>query len=127
MRNAKEEEKQTALHLCIQCEDNHAIPSEGFPPILALKGTLNTHIEQLLNVCPEYEQPFLTCENLRIQLADYRDLRNDPMNYIYKKIAKLKRKVDVLKEKAKLRFDDSANEIVDTLIEYEQECKKNLD
>ena len=65
-------------------------------------------------------------KKLESSSQELNDLIKDPKNYIFETISKLKRDVDLRKEKLKAKIDEISNKMIEKLNRYQQECYDNI-
>jgi phosphoglycolate phosphatase-like HAD superfamily hydrolase len=73
-----------------------------------------------------YVQTTNQLKSLELQLGKVNDLIKDPKNFIYEEISRLKRDVDLRKEKLKEEIDEICDEMIEKLDKYQQECYENI-
>ena len=66
-------------------------------------------------------------KNLESSSKKLNDLIKDPKNYIFETISKVKRDVDLRREKLKEKIDEISNEMINKLDNYQKECYENID
>jgi chromosome segregation ATPase len=118
---------ETVGFTCRKCAGIlHATPVGGFLHNKALEAIINAKIHKI-QLCDEYDDAYRACKSLNKSISEVSLFRNDPYYFINKIIGDLKRETDILREEHKLKIDERANQIIDELDKYEQECKRNLD
>ena len=120
--------RKRKLFTCSLCEAPHDMTNNK-------KFALNKTIEKLLEIeipkCANFGEIFnKTTEeikNLEFSSQKLNDLIKDPKNFIFETVAKLKRDVDLRREKLKAKIDEISNEMIEKLNKFQDECYENID
>ena len=120
--------RKRKLFTCSLCEAPHDMTNNK-------KFALNKTIEKLLEIeipkCANFGEIFnKTTEeikNLEFSSQKLNDLIKDPKNFIFETVAKLKRDVDLRREKIKEKLDEISNEMINKLDNYQKECYDNIE
>jgi hypothetical protein len=102
--------------------DTHRIPSGGFCENKVLIDILNTQIDKL-RISPLHDEALGVCQRVDKSMEHIRLLQKDPFFYINEKIGQLIKETDIEREMMKLKIDHKAQEIINELTAYENECK----
>jgi hypothetical protein len=114
----------SAEYNCEVCAVIHTAQDGRFPRVLALESMLEVKIQKA-KFCPQYESAIVSCTNFEKTLDEFKLLQSDPAFFINQRIGELKMETDICREEFKMRIDEKANELINQLDEYEQECKKS--
>jgi chromosome segregation ATPase len=117
-----EEEKQFD---CIECDRIHPIPSEGFQINKKLDQLLKSELNNLY-FGEEYQTAVDALKNLEKSIDSYRLLKQDPSYELDKVFGNLKGDIEFKREQLKLQIDTEAEILVKQVVDYENECKKNI-
>jgi hypothetical protein len=99
------------------------------------KFATNETIEKLLNIeiadkfsnlGDIYARTSNQIKSLEDNFCKVNNLIKDPKNFIYEEISRLKRDVDLRKEKLKAEIDQKCAEMIEKLDKYQQECYENI-
>lgn len=110
---------------CGTCQVDHEIEDKMLNVNKSLELLLNANIKSL-NLGAKYNEAYRTCAQLDKICLDMDRLLLDPSFFIVETVAKLKNRVDLLREKFKLSIDQKADQITQQLDKYVHECKNNL-
>ena len=80
-----------------------------------------------INIGNIFDQVNEEIEELIVSYQQINYLIKDPRNHIFQTISKLKRDVDLRREKLKEKIDDISNKMINKLENYQQECYDNID
>ena len=108
---------QTENISCMFCDK--ALPKQEFHINKVLKNLIDRELHNL-TIDQKYED---VLEKLKKKINQIENMHDDPENAIYTKFSELKRQVDLDRENAKLKIDESADEIINKLDSYETELK----
>lgn len=102
---------------CALCSKD--LPSQKFHINKVMKNLIDRDVCKL-DIDRKYED---VLEQLKMKIDQIENMHKEPENVIFNKIRELKRQVDLDKEEAKLKIDESAAEIIKKLDSYETEFK----
>jgi hypothetical protein len=114
---------------CLTCNKIHAIPKEGFQINEMIDSILKSNLNNL-HFGNEYQRAVDVMRNLDELIKSYRLLKRDPNFEIDKVIGDLKGNIDLKLEKLRLAIDKEAEELIQHVDDYYNECKnkaKELD
>ena len=107
------------LFSCPHC--NTDLKEEKFQCNTTLKALINQVELHKFKLNPDYVK---TLKDFKEKIAKLENIHNDPAYLIYEKILKLKNKVDLDRERAKIEIDHLADGIIQKLKSYEIQLKK---
>lgn len=114
---------------CLTCNKIHPIPKEGFQINEIIDSILKSNLNNL-HFGNEYQRAVDVMGNLEELIKSYRLLKRDPNFEIDKVIGDLKRSIDIKLDKLRLAIDKEAEELIQHVDDYHNECKnkaKELD
>ena len=110
------------LFTCSLCNESHTIKSsKKFATNKIAENLMKMQVANL-NLGDTYEQAERECKRLEATLDNLTNLKNDPVNFIFEYISKLKNKVDLRREEIKLDVDRQSDDMIRRLEAFEQEC-----
>jgi hypothetical protein len=109
---------------CQLCKCSHNMKNKRF--------SINKVVEQMLEIDFDklslgeiYEKANEEYNNLQSSFEKINNLINDPRNFIYEHVYELKRKIDLRREKLKIKIDSICNEMIEKLDIFQKECYEN--
>lgn len=117
-----EESRDKNTLLCVICNEDFDIPSNGFPPARALESLLKKNIQNI-DLGEEYNSARDKCSLFGDLLDQFNKIKNDPEMRISEVISDLKNKFDLRREEMKQNIDKQILQMIDELNEFEKECK----
>ena len=127
-KTESETSRKRKMFTCILCETSHEKANfKKFATNEIAEKLLNIEIaDKLANLNGIYDQANNQLKSLELQFRKVNDLISDPKNFIYEKISRLKRDVDLRKEILKKKIDEICAEMIAKLDNYQQECYENI-
>lgn len=114
-------------YYCCSCNQGHPMPKGGFVINKVLQRILDTKFHYGLKFGNEYESIIGILEKVERALDKYHQLKRDPDFKIDNEIGALKRRIDVNREELKLCIDQRAENLIEQVVGYEIECKRNVE
>ena len=110
---------------CDKCGVEHQIPTNGFPPNIALQNIIEVGIAGLDfgNVHNEAKK---SCESFEKLLQEVEVLLKDPYIIAHERISELKNSVQLKGNELKLIVDEEIKKLIDRLDEYERQSNEYL-
>jgi hypothetical protein len=112
-------------HYCSVCDRQVALPDEGLPISKALVKIINSRIKNA-NFHIEYGDALWSFRKLQNALEEFTHVRSDPFYYINTSLDQLQNHTDLLREEFTSRINEKADEIIETVSKYRQECAQNM-
>ena len=127
--------KKRKLFTCSLCEASHHVTNnKKFALNKTIENLLEIELAKMVNLGPTlvnlgeiFNKTNEEIKNLEFSSQKSNDLIKDPKNFIFETIAKLKRDVDLRREKLKEKIDEISIKMIDKLDNYQQECYDNID
>ena len=120
--------RKRRLFTCSLCEATHHMTNnKKFAPNKTIENLLEIEIVEEFDFGEIFSQTYDEINNLESSSQKINYLIKDPKNYIFKKISKLKRDVDLRREELKVKIDEISNEMIEKLNSFQQECYYNID
>jgi chromosome segregation ATPase len=108
---------------CELCKEKHCIPEKGFAINNRIQNGLNIKLSTL-KLNPVYEECKTEINEARMNIQMIENLDKDPENFIFEYFEKLKRQVDLRREKLKLELDNYSDEIIQSIESAKENCIK---
>jgi hypothetical protein len=108
---------------CELCEKKHSIPEDGFAINKRIQNALNIKLSTL-KLNPVYEECKTEINEAKMNIQMIENLDKDPENFIFEYFEKLKRQVDLRREKLKLELDNNSDEIIQSIESAKDNCIK---
>ena len=107
---------------CSLCETSHHMTnSKKFAPNKTIEKLLEIEIAEVVDLGDIFNKANEEIENLEVSFQEINDLIKDPKNFIFETISKVKRDVDLRREKLKEKIDEISNKIINKLDNYQKE------
>ena len=120
--------RKRKLFTCSLCEATHHITnSKRFAPNKTIEKLLEIDIPKFGNFGEIFNKANEEIKKLESSSKKLNDLIKDPKNFIFETISKLKRDVDLRREKLKAKIDEISNEMIEKLNKCQQECYDNIE
>jgi hypothetical protein len=121
----KKHQHESKTIVCLECNIEHEVPSEGFAENKDLALIISTGIFAF-DLGPKHKNAVESCNKMNELIEEVEQLVKDPINYIYEQIGDLKRRIDLAREEFKLKIDDEAEMLLKKMQKYENNCKQSL-
>lgn len=110
---------------CFKCGSDHEIPKDGFPSFKALAKIIATNIDKL-DFGDVHKNAKKSCESFEELLKEIENLLKDPFHLTHERISDLKNTVQLKGEEIRLMIDQKIKDMLETLDDYERQCKDYL-
>jgi hypothetical protein len=112
-------------YCCRLCHTIIRTQERVFPINKALAKIINTRIQKI-KLTSEYEYAYSSCKKLKRVVDDFNLLRQKPYHFIDQVIEPLVAETNVIREDFKRKIDAKADELVDKVRVYSNECKSKV-
>ena len=106
---------------------SHLTSNKKFSPNKTIEKLLEIEIAKFGNFGDIFYNANNKIKKLESSSQKLNDLIKDPKNFIFETVSKIKRDVDLRREKLKAKIDEISNEMIYWLINFQQECYENID
>ena len=110
---------------CAKCGLDHEIPANGFSLNEALCEIIEAQIGSI-DLGSVHKDAVESVVNLNRMIEDVDHLINDPSQYIYEEISRLKNEVHMKNEELKLIIDEETDALLNKLNQYQEQSKSWL-
>ena len=108
---------------CHFCNDQHDIPSDGFPPNYDYINALNLD----LHLSDKAKEVKKLLRKFKENKKELQKLNNSPDEYVSKYFANLMSRIELQREKLKLRVDNMSDELLEKVKTFELNLSNSND